>query len=274
MIPVENATDFQDKYAMTYDCNAGAANMKFGWSGAKKSWCCAVKHIGCGGHYHYYGGPRYGGGPHYGDGPHYGGGPHYGTYHDAFDCSAGYAMRHNGWSHAKKSWCCVHKGVDCWHPHHTSQAYDCAAGYGNCWAGWSDSKKLWCSKYKGVHCKPQKRFNCDDPDVYWSSRRQQWCFDKNGHVYCNADRSKMPVRWSHDKRAYCCHTEGKGCHGHHHHLRPYNCKSGGDMNSWPITKKMWCARNFYSSSPPSSSRSLATLSICLAFGVLASRPSE
>lgn len=114
--------------------------MKFGWSGAKKSWCCAMKHIGCGGHYHYYGGPRYGGGPHYGDGPHYGGGPHYGTYHDSFDCSAGYAMRHNGWSNAKKSWCCVHKGVDCWHPHHTSQAYDCAAGYGNCWAGWSDQR--------------------------------------------------------------------------------------------------------------------------------------
>lgn len=61
-----------------FDCREGFSNWKVGWSGDKKSWCCAHFSRGC-----------------------------QEEHSEAkYDCTAGYSNWRSGWSLDKKSWCC------------------------------------------------------------------------------------------------------------------------------------------------------------------------
>jgi len=64
-----------------YDCSAGLANWKVGWSGAKIKWCCLHKDVAC------------------------------------YDCEAGFANWKAGWSDSKKTWCCEREDIACFNCH-------------------------------------------------------------------------------------------------------------------------------------------------------------
>jgi len=72
----------------TYDCNAGFANWKIGWSRIKKQWCCEHKERGCTGT----------------------------TTEADFDCNAGLNNWELAWSRKKKDWCCQHAQHGCPRP--------------------------------------------------------------------------------------------------------------------------------------------------------------
>jgi hypothetical protein len=84
------------------------------------------------------------------DGPHYGQAP--------FDCQAGLANAHHGWSIAKKQWCCENRRIGCRGPDtpsyvgHPAIAPDCNAGLSNWERGWSYEKKRYCCKHHGKGC--------------------------------------------------------------------------------------------------------------------------
>jgi len=70
---------------VAYDCNAGFANWKAGWSRIKKHWCCEHKQRGC-----------------------------IGTNTEAaFDCNAALNNWEKAWSPQKKHWCCQHAKLGC-----------------------------------------------------------------------------------------------------------------------------------------------------------------
>ncbi|CAJ1446768.1 unnamed protein product [Effrenium voratum] len=70
-----------DDLAQSYDCQAGLANWKAGWSSGKRTWCCSHEGKGCD--------------------------------PNAFDCSAGLSNWHHGWSNSKKTWCCANENKGC-----------------------------------------------------------------------------------------------------------------------------------------------------------------
>merc|ERR1712232_1147674 len=72
-----------------YDCEAGLAKWKKGWSDSKKDWCCKHEKKGC---------------------------------EDPFDCEAGLDNWQKGWADKKKTWCCAHKKKGC------PEQSDCVAG--------------------------------------------------------------------------------------------------------------------------------------------------
>lgn len=69
----------------SYDCNAGFANWKAGWSRIKKRWCCEHKQRGCTGT----------------------------VTEAAFDCNAALNNFEKAWSPKKKQWCCQHAQRGC-----------------------------------------------------------------------------------------------------------------------------------------------------------------
>merc|ERR1712232_1087922 len=71
--------------SVNFDCDAGYANWKAGWSKAKKRHCC--KHVG-------HGCPESDKAP-------------------PIDCNTGYSTWQKKWSVGKKIWCCQHEGKGC-----------------------------------------------------------------------------------------------------------------------------------------------------------------
>eukprot|EP00435_Cladocopium_sp_Y103_P061660 s1511_g23.t1 len=94
-----------------YDCDAGYANWRNGWSEHKKGWCCAHQSVGCSYQcqeaamtsfqekawccWHLTIGC---------DGA---------ELQQSYDCSAGFANWRAGWSEGKKLWCCQHHSQGC-----------------------------------------------------------------------------------------------------------------------------------------------------------------
>jgi len=97
--------------AAPYDCDAGYANWRNGWSEHKKGWCCAHQSVGCS--YQCQEGAMT-------------------SFHEkawccwhlnigcdgaelqqSYDCSAGFANWRAGWSEGKKLWCCQHYSQGC-----------------------------------------------------------------------------------------------------------------------------------------------------------------
>lgn len=109
-----------------YDCHAGLANWKLGWSGGKKVWCCSNEKMGC---------PGAAGGMGAGAG------------------GAGGAAASASWttswtSHGHPPSAAAHGMMWHWSANHWSQVhmaghaqYACHAGLSNWQEGWSDAKK-------------------------------------------------------------------------------------------------------------------------------------
>jgi len=133
-----------------FDCAADVQNRRFGWSNAKKEWCCIHANTEC-----------------------------------DFDCTAGFRTWRSGWSDAKKEWCCIHQqiGCDCtagevanWKEGKATWCcqndligcgFNCSAGYSNWQRGWSTLKKEYCCKNELRGC----TFDCSED---WSNRTLAW----------------------------------------------------------------------------------------------------
>jgi len=88
-----------------------------------------------------------------------------------YDCNAGFANWQDGWSTAKKNWCCQQESKGCTTteaptttrptippvPPTPSLPYDCNAGVANWAAGWSAPKKVWCCAHGGQGCEVQAK---------------------------------------------------------------------------------------------------------------------
>jgi hypothetical protein len=53
----------------------------------------------------------------------------------------------DGWSEAKKTWCCEREEKGC-----GEKRYDCDAGLSNAENGWSEAKKTWCCDHEEKGC--------------------------------------------------------------------------------------------------------------------------
>jgi len=102
--------------SLPFDCNAALNNFFRAWSPEKKHWCCTKQGKGCEGHH-----PP--------------------------SVDAGYGMT---WKHVQVNgywtWLAVHGHG------HASLPYDCTAGLANWHTGWSGGKKAWCCLHQHVGC--------------------------------------------------------------------------------------------------------------------------
>ncbi|CAE7437607.1 unnamed protein product [Symbiodinium sp. KB8] len=159
--------------SLPFDCNAAINNFFRAWSPEKKHWCCTKQGKGCEGHRP----PSVDAG--YGmvwkhvqvNGYWTWVAVHgHGQSHASlpYDCNAGRANWHTGWSGGKKAWCCLHQHVGCdggaqtvhvvHHVYHGGAhyshgaAFDCHAGFSRWHTAWSPAKKDWCCRHVGNSC--------------------------------------------------------------------------------------------------------------------------
>jgi hypothetical protein len=61
-------------------------------------------------------------------------------------------VRHwqDGWSDAKKDWCCVHEGLGC--AQDSSRALECLHGLRNWTVSWTTAKQAECCELEGLGC--------------------------------------------------------------------------------------------------------------------------
>mmetsp|Transcript_20085 Transcript_20085/g.53850 ORF Transcript_20085/g.53850 Transcript_20085/m.53850 type:complete len:548 (+) Transcript_20085:2-1645(+) len=186
----------------SFDCEAGAANWKLGWSQAKKDHCCRTLHVGC-----------------------------------EFDCDAGFSNWKKGWSDKKKEYCCEEAKKGCKEdeaiedekeaeekkvveekkngsfnatgdmPAGATEPYNCDAGLPNWEKGWSDQKKEWCCKEKSLGCP----FDCDagveNWEDGWSEDKKEFCCESTDvgcKFDCAAGLPKWETGWSEAKKEWCC----------------------------------------------------------------------
>jgi len=145
----------------------------------------------------------------------------------SFDCSVGFADWRDGWSEAKKTWCCNHRDKAC--------KFDCLAGFVTWRSTWSDEKKAWCCRERGHGCKSNEEVTGKSNDSKGSSEK----------VYdCLAGLSMWEDGWSKDKQRWCCEKHNHGCPGTFSSAA-FDCLAGIAMweTGWSDAKKRWCCHN-------------------------------
>jgi hypothetical protein len=185
-----------------FDCDAGVANWKLGWSQAKKDHCCQTLHVGC-----------------------------------EFDCEAGYSNWKQGWSDKKKEYCCEVAKKGCKEdeliedekeaeekviveekkngsfnatgavPANATEPFDCDAGFANWEKGWSEPKKEWCCKEKSMGCPFDCDAGVDNWENGWSEDKKEFCCehtDVGCKFDCDAGFPKWETGWSEEKKEWCC----------------------------------------------------------------------
>jgi len=208
----EMVRDDTEMVQVPFDCDTGFANWKFGWSNAKKlycckkvgracvhdckagktsqwsnekkGYCCKTQHLGC-------------------------------EAQEPFDCEAGFADWKYGWGNAKKEYCCQHHDKGCMEKviaPTEAPLFDCDAGFADWKFGWSTTKKDYCCKKEGRGCLHD----------------------------CNAGLSHWSTKWSTEKKGYCCKTKKLGCESHViKDLELFDCDAGfADWKyGWSTAKK-------------------------------------
>lgn len=249
--------------SLAFDCKAGFWNWNKGWSGAKKSWCCAHANRGCAAT----------------------------TPSEPFDCDAALGNWRAAWSDAKKDWCCDHYSKGCsdlttaipyrcsfgnprawgvskraWccdhrsigcDPPTTSLPYDCQAGLANWKAGWSPGKQIWCCNKLNLGCKPKEPHDCQKNQVNWqidwSMQKKAYCCQHHNRgctttsslpYDCDAGYINWQAGWSSSKQRWCCVHSNTGCVTTT--SLPYDCEAGfvNWQNGWSRHKKIWCCNQF------------------------------
>lgn len=149
-----------------FDCNAGLAKWRYGWSEAKKVYCCKSHNLGCSTKDEdttaaattvadttvaattaaantaapTTAAPTVAGAT---------------TTTEEFDCQTGLAKWRLGWSAAKKAFCCKAHNLGCDQDTPattTTEQFDCQEGLKNWRLGWSGAKKKFCCKSHGLGC--------------------------------------------------------------------------------------------------------------------------
>eukprot|EP00930_Biecheleria_cincta_P019263 TRINITY_DN14747_c0_g2_i1.p1 TRINITY_DN14747_c0_g2~~TRINITY_DN14747_c0_g2_i1.p1 ORF type:complete len:488 (-),score=74.63 TRINITY_DN14747_c0_g2_i1:871-2334(-) len=202
-----------------YDCYSGSVGM---WTNERRTKCCETARIGClpsatnrEGH--------------------------------AYDCTAGYSNWENGWSAAKKAWCCKREGAGC------SLPYDCRAGYSNWEKGWSEDKKQWCCHNQQKGCIQNALYDCSagyaNWKTGWSADKKSWCCQHESHgctepYDCHAGFSNWQKGWSAGKKDFCCRKHQLGCVVAEP-IDLYDCRADFEQwkAEWPKDKISWCCHN-------------------------------
>ncbi|CAK0870648.1 unnamed protein product [Prorocentrum cordatum] len=214
-----------------FDCEAGRARWRLGWSEAKKGWCC--KHEWW---------------PECEDEGYASSSP--------FDCEVGVQRWELGWSDAKKDWCCQNEPPRGCTPTTTTTTplFDCKAGLDKWETGWSSEKKEWCCEREPPRgCLP---FDCDAGlakwETGWSGEKKEWCCHNEPpkgcqtstttttpRFDCQAGLAKWETGWSDEKKEWCCeHAPPRGC-------LPFDCEAGLDRweSGWSAQKQEWCCEH-------------------------------
>lgn len=188
--------------AEDFDCDAGLANWKLGWSQPKKDHCCQTKHVGC-----------------------------------EFDCDAALSNWKTAWSDKKKEYCCEEAKKGCKEdelladekeaeekviveekkngsfnatgavPANATEPFDCDAGLANWEKGWSDPKKEWCCKEKSMGCPFDCDAGVDNWEQGWADDKKEFCCEHTNvgcKFDCDAGFPKWETGWSEEKKAWCC----------------------------------------------------------------------
>jgi len=241
-----------------YDCLAGRANWRLGWSKGKQNWCCKRGLINCKKKRNDKVSPP-DGIPKTVD----------------FDCGAGLLNWDSLWSVAKQEWCCRMERLGCPKPSTTApdtkqekpkaKEYDCQAAARNWQHGWSEGKKTWCCQTVKVGCP-----DATTPDPYdctagfanwqlgWSRDKKKWCCNQYSRgceadskttsdpFDCNAGASNWQLGWSTWKKDWCCKHYSLGCVAKKGTTtKPFNCQEDLQYwrTEWSAWKRDWCCRN-------------------------------
>ncbi|OLP93540.1 hypothetical protein AK812_SmicGene24559 [Symbiodinium microadriaticum] len=184
-----------------------------------------------------------------------------------YDCHAGLSNWYHGWSHVKKSWCCVAPTTISWAAlawrmasgtltlsvvhtimgHHAGHGgYDCDAGYSNWEHGWSYHKKTYCCEHEHKGCQPYHCHHHEAPctlhgDTSTCKQRIGWSmehtFDGKENA-CGLAYSAVQVECD-VCRACTIQEAGCGDQG--------NAALGNwpwpRCRAWSPEKKVWCCQN-------------------------------
>ncbi|CAK0822577.1 unnamed protein product [Prorocentrum cordatum] len=243
--------------ATSYDCESDGSLWDRAWSESKKEWCCANRDRGCSSGID---------------------GASVSTATTSspvasqlFDCDAGFSNWKDGWSDAKKIWCCDHEDRGCKPNGPTSPAFDCSAGLSNWEDGWSAAKKSWCCDHEDRGCKPtgttSPAYDCDagyaNWQAGWSHDKKAWCCEHANHgcpvdqasgnssdqYDCDAEYDSWEDSWGQQQQAWCCQHRQRGCRVPEVDSEAYNCSAGLGApasslsiatQSWSNGKKVWC----------------------------------
>ena len=209
-----------------------------------------------------------------------------------------------------RKWCCKSYGRGCPMP----EPFDCEAGLANWHAGWSDSRLsatsfgLTCLSFfclsnrkvfnregggasedkKKAHCCSNFHLGCEHDDApvdvhviahppahdcvtgystwrkTWSTAKKHYCCHKYelgcDHDHgggstpsyadpfdCSAGYAKWRRGWSGKKKAFCCRKYQLGCETHSHPAaEPFDCAAGYDnwQHGWSRHKKAYCCQKY------------------------------
>lgn len=124
-------------------------------------------------------------------------------------------------------------------------SFDCQAGSPQ---GWSDAKKIWCCQYGGGLGCPSD-FDCKSGvatwQETWSFTKMDYCCNTANvgclQFDCAAGYSNWRADWSELKKEWCCSKQQKGCV---ETASPtlYDCTTH-DLNQWSNAKKGWCCQH-------------------------------
>jgi len=195
-----------------FDCKAGLAKSRLGWSDAKKTFCCKTHKLGCKTKADSTAAATT-------------------TTAEEFDCSAGRAKWRLGWSDAKKAFCCKAHKVGCNQDAvtTTTEGFDCQAGVAKSRLGWSAAKKDFC-------CKTHK-LGCDQDSVATTKTED---FD------CQAGLAKWRFGWSAAKKTFCCKVQKLGCDSKvKEKTEEFDCQEGLArwQVGWSDAKKNFCCKS-------------------------------
>lgn len=183
------------------------------------------------------------------------------TTHPLYDCLAGYNNWYNGWSPAKKSYCCEldHRpgspGCNTKHDTTTARAsFDCRVGVGGrLHHDWSLNKKVWCCVHRKVGC-PTVSPIVQTPVAPLVQPPPPPTLAATPVYDCNPSLNNAVARWSDLKKTWCCtHVQHTGCPSSAAAQKipliktslPFDCNAGFVtwLMGWSEPKKNWCCQH-------------------------------
>lgn len=132
-----------------YDCSVNYFTWEHGWSPGKRAWCCLHEGLRCPGLASDDRGGAAAAAVAKATSPYAGMLPAPASALEAgYDCKAEYYHWEEGWSEAKKVWCCQHEGLGC----PDEVPYDCHDEPSDWQMVWTYKKKDWCCREEGLGC--------------------------------------------------------------------------------------------------------------------------
>ncbi|CAE8735922.1 unnamed protein product [Polarella glacialis] len=145
---------------------------------------------------------------------------------ESYDCIAGQANWHLGWSEEKKKWCCARENVGCETQekgsHDSHDYFDCEADVANWRNAWAPQQQTWCCRRVGVGC-PTDEDNGGLEGM--GGLEEMGGLEDTGHSRFDEAKDQGPGEdnfffdcskgyastWSTQKRSVCCLAANANC---------------------------------------------------------------